>query len=53
MNPKIIKAYDSLVPIDQIVIDSMIATLVGKDKQIKDMATGIHELLDRKEEDES
>lgn len=41
MNAEAIKAYDSLVPADQLVIDAMIVTLYKKDKQIRELVSEI------------
>ena len=49
MNKTVTKAYELLVPNDQLVIDAMIASLVQKDKQIRDLVAHISKQLDEKE----
>jgi len=50
VDKEIIKAYDSLVPADQLVIDAMIVALYKKDKQIRDLVSHVHKKLDEEEE---
>ena len=52
MDSIVIRAYDDLVPADQLVVDAMIVTLTKKDKQIKELVADIHKWLDAKERDE-
>lgn len=49
MHKKIQEAYDELVPRDQLVVDAIIATLLGKDKEIASLMTEMKKWL----EDES
>ncbi len=49
MMDQVVKAYDMLVPKDQLVVDAMIIALYEKEVEIRKMATGINELLSSKE----
>ena len=53
MNSDIQKAYESLVPADQLVIDAMIVSLYKKDKQILDLVTEVQKFLIRQPDDKS
>lgn len=46
MNPEVLKAYESLVPNDQLIIDAIIASLYRKDKQIRDLVKHIQNSID-------
>ena len=49
MNEEILKAYKSLVPADQLVIDAMIVALFKKDKQIRDVTSEVHKYLTKQQ----
>ena len=53
MNAVVIIAYDSLVPTDQLIIDAMIATIAGKDRQIKHLTKHIGDSLDKDKDDDA
>lgn len=50
MDEKLCKAYETLVPNDQLIVDSLIVRLVEKDKQIHGLIGQLQELLDEKGE---
>lgn len=45
MDAEVLKAYDSLVPADQLVIVAVIISLSKKDKEIHNLATAVSEGL--------
>lgn len=47
MNKEIQKAYDTLVPSDQLVIDALILMLVAKDNRIQETLQQVSEFLNR------
>lgn len=47
MDKTVAKAYDALVPADQLVVDAVIATLYTKDRQITDLVKHISKELDK------
>ena len=53
MEPVAIKAYDSLVPTDQLIIDSMIIALQQKDKRIRELCDHILVRMDTKGSDDA
>ena len=49
MEEKCRKAYDSLTPFDQLIVDSVIIALIEKDKQIRDLVKAVNAQLDKEE----
>jgi len=45
MSPQIRKAYESLVPADQLIVDAVIITMAKKDREIRDLVTEVHKFL--------
>ena len=43
---ELIKAYDTLVPVDQLVIDAVVSALCKKDREIRNCVVEINKLLD-------
>lgn len=48
MDDEVRKAYDHLVPADQLVIDAMIVALYKKDKQIAECVRAVNEMMGEK-----
>lgn len=53
VNKDIQKAYDALVPADQLVVDAMIVALYQKDKELRNVTQEVMKLLDQKGKPES
>ena len=49
MDAEVAKAYDDLVPADQLVVDAMIIVLTKKDREIQELVASILRQLDTKE----
>jgi hypothetical protein len=47
VNKEIQKAYDTLVPADQLVVDALILMLVANDNKIKETLQQVSEFLSR------
>jgi hypothetical protein len=52
MDQKVVAAYDSLVPADQLIIDAMISTLYAKDLEIRKMAVGVKEMMEKEQQND-
>ncbi len=50
MDKDVSKAYDELVPQDQLVIDAMIVTLYKKDQEIRNLVAGLLRRVEQESE---
>lgn len=50
MDKQVIRAYDKLVPADQLIIDAMIAALSVKDREVSSLTKELIRLVNEKEE---